>query len=434
MTFNLLGKVRIPMEVKELILQAEDIHKATELISSKLKKPVIIENKNFELIAYSSAFDDFDQTQQKTILSKKCPIFIIDRLKKEGIVTRLEKQSDPIRVHPMEDLGFQQRVVIAAKHLGHTLGYVWVQESEQSLNTEELEFLEEITGHLGKLIYDQFMKENAKEGRKEELLWQLLHHEYASESQFRHDASLAQLKVPDRFSIVVFSVTAPQYKSMLDDLENTVNRFRTNRHLYYLKTEFQLILFIEGKESDRFSSRNIARDLIDVVKVETGEEDFYHFLIGVGKEYTKIYYMRKSFLEALEVIETANFIGPRPETMPREFSKLGLYRYLAALYEKNSSEDYYSEDLLTLIKNDTTKQTELLFTLEAYLANNGKGKQTANELFIHPNTLNYRIKQIQELTNIDFSDFNMKAYLYTELLLLNNVDSYYERYETALKK
>ncbi|GEN53225.1 PucR family transcriptional regulator [Halobacillus faecis] len=434
MTFNLLGKVRIPMEVKELILQAEDIHKATELISSKLKKPVIIENKNFELIAYSSTFDDFDQTQQKTILSKKCPIFIIDRLKKEGIVTRLQKQSDPIRVHPMEDLGFQQRVVIAAKHLGHTLGYVWVQESEQTLNAEEMEFLEEITGHLGKLIYDQFMKENAKEGRKEELLWQLLHHEYASESQFRHDASLAQLKIPDRFSIVVFSVTAPQYKSMLDDLENTVNRFRTNRHLYYLKTEFQLILFIEGRESDRFSSRDIARDLIEVVKVETGEEDFYHFLIGVGKEYTKIYYMRKSFLEALEVIETANFIGPRPETMPREFSKLGLYRYLAALYEKNSSEDYYSEDLLTLIKNDTTKQTELLFTLESYLANNGKGKQTANELFIHPNTLNYRIKQIQELTNIDFSDFNMKAYLYTELLLLNNVDSYYERYKAALQK
>ncbi|WP_406945175.1 PucR family transcriptional regulator [Halobacillus sp. SY10] len=434
MTFNLLGKVRIPMEVKELILQAEDIHKATELISSKLKKPVIIENKNFELIAYSSTFDDFDQTQQKTILSKKCPIFIIDRLKKEGIVTRLEKQSDPIRVHPMEDLGFQQRVVIAAKHLGHTLGYVWVQESEQSLNEEEMDFLEEITGHLGKLIYDQFMKENAKEGRKEELLWQLLHHEYASESQFRHDASLAQLKIPDRFSIVVFSVTAPQYKSMLDDLENTVNRFRTNRHLYYLKTEFQLILFIEGRGSDRFSSRDIARDLIDVVKVETGEEDFYHFLIGVGKEYTKIYYMRKSFLEALEVIETANFIGPRPETMPREFPKLGLYRYLAALYEKNSSEDYYSEDLLTLIKNDTRKQTDLLFTLEAYLANNGKGKQTASELFIHPNTLNYRIKQIQELTNIDFSDFNMKAYLYTELLLLNNVDSYYERYKAALQK
>lgn len=434
MTFNLLGKVRIPMEVRELILQTEDIHKATELISSKLKKPVIIENKNFELISYSSSFDEFDQTQQKTILSKKCPIFIIDRLKKEGIVTRLEKQSDPIRVRPMEDLGFQQRVVIAAKHLGHTMGYVWVQESEHLLEEEEMNFLEDITAHLGKLIYEQFMKVNAKEGRKEELLWQLLHHEYTSESQFRHDASLAKLQIPDRFSLVVFSVTAPQYKSMLDDLEAIVNRFRANCPLYYLKTEFQLIIMIEGRAGEPCSSRDRARDLIGEVKFETGEEEFYHFLIGLGKEYTKLYHMRKSFLEALEVIETANFISPRPETMPREFAKLGLYRYLAALYEKNSSEDYYSEDLLALIKNDTLKQTDLLFTLEAYLANNGKGKQTANEMFIHPNTLNYRIKQIQEVTNIDFSDFNMKAYLYTELLLLNNVDSYYERYKAALRK
>ncbi|MBN8236311.1 helix-turn-helix domain-containing protein [Halobacillus kuroshimensis] len=421
------------MEVKDRILQAEDIHKATELLSSRLGKPVIIENKNFELIAYSSTHDDFDQTQQKTILSKKCPIFIIDRLKKEGIVQRLEMQPDPIRVHPMEELGFQQRVVVAARHLNHTMGYVWVQEADQLLDDADFQFLEDITNHIGRLIYDQFMRDNAKEGRKEELLWQLLQHEYGSESQFRHEAALAKLNLADRFSVVVFSVTAPQYKSMLDDLLQTVHRFRITRPMYVLKTEFQLILLVEGRASDRFSSRSTARDFIEEVKKETGEEAFYHFLIGVGKEYTTLSLMRKSFLEALEVIETANFINPRPETMPREFATLGLYRYLAALYEKNSSEDYYSEDLLALMKNDMDKQTELLLTLETYLANNGKGKQTAGELFIHPNTLNYRIKQIQEMTTIDFQDFNMKAYLYTELLLLNNVEHYYKRYQSALR-
>lgn len=421
------------MEVKDRILQAEDIHKATELLSSRLGKPVIIENKNFELIAYSSTHDDFDQTQQKTILSKKCPIFIIDRLKKEGIVQRLEMQPDPIRVHPMEELGFQQRVVVAARHLNHTMGYVWVQEAGLLLDDADFQFLEDITNHIGRLIYDQFMRDNAKEGRKEELLWQLLQHEYGSESQFRHEAALAKLNLADRFSVVVFSVTAPQYKSMLDDLLQTVHRFRITRPMYVLKTEFQLILLVEGRASDRFSSRTTARDFIEEVKKETGEEAFYHFLIGVGKEYTTLSLMRKSFLEALEVIETANFINPRPETMPREFATLGLYRYLAALYEKNSSEDYYSEDLLALMKNDMDKQTELLLTLETYLANNGKGKQTAGELFIHPNTLNYRIKQIQEMTTIDFQDFNMKAYLYTELLLLNNVEHYYKRYQSALR-
>ena len=419
------------MEAKETILNTEDIHKATDLISAELGKPVIIENKNFELVSYSSTFEDFDQTQQKTILSKKCPSFIIDRLKKEGIVQRLDKNPDPIRVHPIEELGFHQRVVIGAKHLGHTVGYVWVQESDRWVEEDEMALLEEVTPHIGQLIHHMYAKTNAKEGRKEELLWQLLHHEYGSESQFRHDASLADLGIPERFSVVVFSVTAPQYNPLLEHLEETVHRFKRHRSLYYLTSEFQMVLVLEGKSNDKFSSRDLARDFIDSVKYEIGEESFYHFLIGVGKEYTSLYYMRKSFLEALEVIETANFIGPRPESMPREFSKLGIYRYVAALYEKNSSEDYYSEDLLILIKKDAEKQTDLLRTLEVYLANNGKGKQTAQELFIHPNTLNYRIKQIQEITNIDFADFNMKAYLYTELLLLNNVDSYYQRYKAA---
>ncbi|MEL3971206.1 helix-turn-helix domain-containing protein [Rossellomorea oryzaecorticis] len=421
------------MELKDLILQAEDIHKATELISSKLGNPVIIENKNFELISYSSSFDKFDQTQQKTILTKKCPIFIIDRLKKEGIVHRLEKQSNPIRVQPMEELGFHQRVVIAAKYLGNTIGYIWVQESGRLLQSEELAFLEDISPHLGNLINDIYAKANFRKDKKEEVLWHLLQHEYGSESQLRHDASLVKLTLPERFTVAVYSITSPQYKPMLDHLEKLVQEFTFNTTIYTLKTEYQVILVLYGKEDKPFSSLELARDLVRKVKEQTGEEQFYNFLIGVGKEYTTLYQMRKSFLEASEVIETANFISPRPESMPREFAQLGIYRYLPALYEKNTSKDYYSDDLLSLIKNDVKKQTDLLRTLEVYLKNDGKGKQTANELFIHPNTLNYRIKKIQELTTIDFNNFNMKVYLYTELLLLNNVEAYYQRYKEALK-
>ncbi|KPL57747.1 PucR family transcriptional regulator [Rossellomorea vietnamensis] len=421
------------MEALDVILQTEDIHKATELISSKLGNPVIIENKNFELISYSSSSNKFDQTQLKTILTKKCPVFIIDRLKKEGIVNQLEKHSDPIRVQAMEELGFHQRVVIAAKYLGNTMGYIWVQETSRLLENEELAFLEEISSHLGNLINDMFAKVNIKKDRKEEVLWHLLQHEYGSESQLRHDASLVKLTLPERFTVAVYSIASSQYKSMLDQLEKLVQESSFNTNIYSLRTEYQVILVLYGKSDTPSSSLELARDLVEKVKEQTGEEEFYNFLIGIGKEYTTLYQMRKSFLEASEVIETANFISPRPESMPREFAQLGIYRYLPTLYEKNTSKDYYSDDLLSLIKNDVKKQTDLLKTLEVYLANDGKGKQTANELFIHPNTLNYRIKKIQELTAIDFNDFNMKVYLYTELLLLNNVEAYYQRYKDALK-
>ncbi|WP_347861398.1 helix-turn-helix domain-containing protein [Salimicrobium sp. PL1-032A] len=418
------------MEWKELLMQVEDIHKATEIISMKMNKPVIIENKNFELVSYSSSIEDFDQTQQKTILSKKCPVFIIDRLKKEGFVQRLERVSEPIRVHPIEELGFERRVVIAAKHMGQTLGYIWVQESQELTKEEDFDFLKDIASYIGKMIYDLHKKTNEKDNRKDEVLWKLLNHEFSTESQLQQEAALVKLNLPTRSSVLAFSVTEGRYRYMLDYLEQMVRKYKQEYRMYFVKSEYQLILLVEAEREGEALPK--ARDFIDRVKKEVGEDDFYYFLIGLGKEYNSLSKVRKSFLEATEVIEIANFISPRPEVMPREFAKLGTYRYLAALYEKNSSDDYYSEDLLKLMKNDQDKQTELLHTLEMYLANNTKGKQTASELFIHPNTLNYRIKQIQELTSIDFQDFNMKAYLYTELLLLNNVTSYYQRYQSAI--
>ncbi|MFC0523271.1 PucR family transcriptional regulator [Pontibacillus salicampi] len=421
------------MDDKQIILQTDDIHKVTEYISQALQKPVIIENKNFELISYSSSVEEFDQTQQKTILSKKCPVFIIDRLKKEGIVQKLEKQLAPIRVSAMEDLGFYERVVIGARYLQHTMGYIWVQESSEPLKDQELHLLEEIASHVGKLIYDAYNKWSASEGRKDELLWKLIHHEYGTEQQMKHDAALMKLPLPARFSVLVFSLTDPAQGHLLDELYSMINPLPERPRIQMLKAEFQLVLIVHGIGNDKGSSTFLGRLLINKVKDQFSYTEFYAFMIGLGKEYNRLFHVRKSFLEALEVIETANFIEPRPESMPREFSKLGVYRYLATLYEKNSSEDYFSEDLLILISKDAIGHTDLLKTLEVYLANNGKGKQTATELFIHPNTLNYRIKQIVDLTNIDFSDFNMKSYLYTELLLLNNVPAYYKRYKDAIQ-
>ncbi|KGX84895.1 PucR family transcriptional regulator [Pontibacillus litoralis] len=421
------------MEVKKQILQIEDIHKITELISSTLHKPIIIENKNFELISYSSSVDEFDQTQQKTILSKKCPVFIIDRLKKEGIVHKLENKTKPIRIEAMEELGFHQRIVVAARHLNHTMGYIWVQEADKPLEQDEISLLEEVSAHVGKLIYDTYNKWSASEGRKDELLWELIHQEYSAEKQFKQDAALAKLPLPERFAILVFSLVNLQQKSLLDYVEETINQLPSRSKIQMLKTEFQVVLIVHGLKEERDSATYLARQTIDNVKDALNNDDFYSFMIGLGKEYDTLYHVRKSFLEALEVIETANFLTPRPDAMPREFSQLGVYRYLATLYEKNSSEDYFSEDLLKLIVKDAEGQTDLLKTLEVYLANNGKAKQTANELYIHPNTLNYRIKQMVELTNIDFNNFNMKSYLYTELLLLNNVPAYYKRYKDAIR-
>ncbi|MBF0707352.1 helix-turn-helix domain-containing protein [Alkalihalobacillus hwajinpoensis] len=421
------------VEAKERILEATDIHKATEMISVATNKPVIIENKNFELISYSTASESFDQTQQKTILYKKCPVFIIDRLKKEGIVQQLENNEAPIRIAPIEEIGFYQRIVVKAIYEERTMGYLWVQETNSPLTEEEVAFLTEITPHIGKLIHDSYQKGKEHEGKQEKLLWNVLLHEYESENQMRRKAQVASLPLPERFSVLVMSIAEPTQEPLLNEVLELLSRFKRHK-IQVLKTELQIVAVISGDKNRKGSAFENSRELIEYVKSALTHEEFYSFLIGIGKEYTELIEMRKSFLEALEVIETADFIGPRPDVMPREFSKLGVYRYLAALYEKNNTEHYFNQNLLNLMEKDSVSHSSLLKTLEVYLSNNGKGKSTAAELFIHPNTLNYRMKQIQDLTDIDFDDFNMKSHIYIELLLLNNIPSYYNRYLSAVEE
>ena len=61
-------------------------------------------------------------------------------------------------------------------------------------------------------------------------------------------------------------------------------------------------------------------------------------------------------------------------------------------------------------------------TLEVYLLNNCKLKPAAEQLFIHQNTLNYRMKQIFEMTSIDLSHFSQRCELFIELMLMKKIN------------
>lgn len=69
-------------------------------------------------------------------------------------------------------------------------------------------------------------------------------------------------------------------------------------------------------------------------------------------------------------------------------------------------------------EKDRESQTSFLKTLEVYLLNNCKLKPAAEQLFIHQNTLNYRMKQIFDMTSIDLSHFSQRCELFIELMLM----------------
>jgi GAF domain-containing protein len=85
------------------------------------------------------------------------------------------------------------------------------------------------------------------------------------------------------------------------------------------------------------------------------------------------------------------------------YEGLGAYRYLVHLALGDVPHDRLCEAVERLLDYDERRETQLLGTLEQYLADRRVGTTTARKLFIHANTLRQRLERIQKLTELDLA-------------------------------
>src|SRR5690625_4975936 len=206
------------MDLTEKFFQANDVNQLVEQLSDILQKAIIVENHKFELIAYSSPNEiSFDPVQQKTILTKRCPLFIIERLKKEGIIERLKLKSKPVYIPAMEDIGFDQRIVFSLKHHNLLQGYLWINVENDWFETEDLSFITKITPYIGKLLFDE---QKTVENAMKTVIWKLINDEFINEVEKYRAANIASYEIPDQYTVVVASVQKLNYLSVLGKIKN----------------------------------------------------------------------------------------------------------------------------------------------------------------------------------------------------------------------
>ena len=84
---------------------------------------------------------------------------------------------------------------------------------------------------------------------------------------------------------------------------------------------------------------------------------------------------------------------------------MGIYQYLFNNDNHDEILNYCNERLGKLEEYDHANGTFLLDTLLAYYMNGFSVGKTAKELFIHRNSLQYRMNKIQELIDFELDDY-----------------------------
>ncbi|WP_394138800.1 PucR family transcriptional regulator [Cytobacillus oceanisediminis] len=405
-------------EQLEQILTLSDLDKIIDLISYTLKKPVILENDHFFLLAYNSYYiDQFDKANQETIFSKKCPLHIFEAFVETGIIDQLKTIPAPFRINDMKEIGLNQRVVVSTRYKETIMGYIWVQEINDNLTDEEMEFLYEASIHVGKIIHKKTKIIHQKDIEIENLFRNAINNRYTNEKDFRWEANQLNIVLPSIFCIMVVNVINAE-DELVEELKETIRSYLNLKdNTSHVLIDRSNIIIAVGCYSTQYSPAAASLQIVENLLTNFDTNRYSQIYIGIGNEYQQLLSFNKSYKEALEVVELTERLGTQ-ENIPYEYEKLGIIRYLDIINEKNKKNQYVNKNLQILKEKDQESQTELLKTLEYFLVNNCKLKPTAEQMFIHPNTLNYRIKQITELTTINFSDFNQKCQLYLDLMLL----------------
>ena len=95
---------------------------------------------------------------------------------------------------------------------------------------------------------------------------------------------------------------------------------------------------------------------------------------------------------------------------PTHFATLGFDRLLILLYRDHPGQlaAFVEDTLGPLLRHDARSATPLLPTLRAFMEHGGRLRETAAEIYVHRNTLAYRLDRAAEILGADLKDPNAR--------------------------
>lgn len=151
-----------------------------------------------------------------------------------------------------------------------------------------------------------------------------------------------------------------------------------------------IALIVEASAPDR--PRQVATEVARAIAEALPDA---RIAVGVGRARSRLSELPASYDEAMKALAVGREVGaPNGVVL---FDELGIYRLLHAIAPPGELWRYCEDLLGPLLDQDRARGSNLLRTLETYLRNDRNIAATARDLFIHYNTLRYRLTRIEEL-------------------------------------
>jgi len=159
----------------------------------------------------------------------------------------------------------------------------------------------------------------------------------------------------------------------------------------------------------------IVKDVIQAIKDNYNVTAFS----GIGRCYNNIDDLWKSMEESKKALSFARIVN---NDKIMHYDNLGIFRLLCMEHQESEIRKFYKETIESLCKYDEQKDGELIETLKMYFECGGNLKKVSERMYIHYNTILYRIHKIQQITNLDLSNPNDRLNLEVSLKIMSIIN------------
>ncbi|GGC77929.1 transcriptional activator AdeR [Thalassobacillus devorans] len=390
------------------------IEELADRIADIFNCPITIEDSNHSLISYSRHSSNIDEVRVATIINRKVPDKVINGLWKNGIMPRLLDSDEPVVIPKMEETGLGNRVAISIRKNNEILGFIWAHVSDTTFTSEENRLFKEASLYVKKFLLQRRKRRRKSEEGYKDFFWQLLRGDFWDSDEILQKAKQYNMNLEGNKAIVVINFSDVVTEQM-------------EKHAYYLsETQVKVSVITRLFDDDDFimlvrlkddeSPKQTLKEFIQQFMMKlTGQLQLQHVHGSAGMTYPSSQKIVHSYHQATEVLRLKNKF---PEKLADVFlyEDLGVYQFIERLNEFQKKNHYHNRQIENLRRYDEANHTFLLDTLETYLKNDNNVYQAAKEMFIHPNTMNYRLKRIREVGGINLSDPNQKVSLFLDLI------------------
>lgn len=258
----------------------------------------------------------------------------------------------------------------------------------------------------------------AKNRLRRDFLDELLSGQITSKETLANLADLHGVNLSLQYTAVVLKLDFPSYKPLATPIEkNQGENERVKQILQYLDhylyshqetallfSRKKHLILIQGTSS--LPLENAVPTLKENVqkKIEAIENEFPEVKLhgGIGRTVSHIAKISASFHQAQE---TLRLIGSgNSSAAVHHFDDFIVQHFLTTNIPVEEMKRYFDQTLGTLRRHDESYNSNLLETLEGLVENRFNLAETSRSLYIHRNTLLYRMEKIKELLRTDFHD------------------------------